>query len=155
MYCEICGSEERLYKTDIEGVVMNVCLKCGEFGKIIGIVKEEVEEKKKNKSVEVEEEPEIIERIVDDFAEKIKKKRGEMGLDQEKFANKLNQKKSVIHKMENGELTPSIDLAKRLEKILDLKLVEEYKEEKVALNQKIDKEEVTIGDFIKIKSKNR
>ena len=46
------------------------------------------------------------------------------GLTQEEFANKLNQKASVVHKMERGEFKPSLEMAKKLEGLLNITLIE-------------------------------
>jgi putative transcription factor len=145
----MCGAEGKLHKARVEGSEMNVCSECSRFGKVIGDVKEEV---KKVENRVVETEPEIIEMVVADFADKIKRKREEWGLDQEDFAKRVSQKKSLVHQMENGEIRPSIELARKLEKMLNIELVEEVREEK---GRKVSSEEgagaVTIGDLIKIK----
>jgi len=153
MQCEMCGSEERLFKTDIEGTLLNVCKACSKFGKIINPVKEPIEEKRRKKIeiTETEPEEEIIKMVVNNFQEKIRKAREKLGLNQEDFAKKIKEKESIVHKLETGEFKPSIDTAKKLEKILHIKLIEEYKEEGKTTN--IKTEELTIGDLIKIKKK--
>ena len=153
MQCEMCGSEERLYKTNIEGSILNVCRACSKFGKILGTVKEKMEEKKEKQVKEIKKEPEkeVIELVVDDFADRIRKKREELGLKQEDFAKKINEKESVIHKLETGEFRPGLDLAKKLERVLGIKLIEEYEEEGKAT--KTETTELTVGDLIKIRKK--
>lgn len=153
MQCEMCGSEERLFKTDIEGTLLNVCKACSKFGKIISAVKEPIEEKREKKieMIETEPEEEIIEMVVSNFQEKIRKAREKLGLNQEDFAKKIKEKESIVHKLETGEFKPSIDTAKKLEKVLHIKLIEEYKEEGKTTN--IKTEELTIGDLIKIKKR--
>ncbi len=153
MQCDMCGSEEKLYKADIEGSILNVCKSCSRFGKIISEIKEP--EKIKPKIIiitEPEPESEIIEMVVDDFAEKIRNKREELGLKQEDFAKMISEKESVIHKLETGEFQPSLELAKKLEKALKIKLIEEY-EEKHKKTAKISSGPTTIGDLIKIKKR--
>ena len=54
----------------------------------------------------------------------IRNKRDELGLKQEDFAKMLNEKESIIHKLETGEFKPSLKLAKKLEKKFGLKLIE-------------------------------
>jgi len=153
MQCDICGSEEILYKTNIEGTILNVCKSCSRFGEVISAVKVESKKEKGKKIKEVEKEPEkeIIEIVVSDFADRIRKKREKLGLKQEDFAKKINEKESIVHKLETGEFKPSLDLARKLERILGIILIEQYEEEgKIT---KTETSELTVGDLIKIKKK--
>jgi uncharacterized protein (TIGR00270 family) len=155
MQCDLCGSEEKLYKARIEGTELNVCKGCAAHGVVLGEVKEPAEEVVEKKKVIVKEPAEeVIQVIASDFSEKIRRKREELGLNQEDFAKKISEKESVVHKLETGELEPSISLAERLEKMFGIKLVEEYKEARGAIG-KGKAEEVTIGDMIKIKRRAR
>ena len=54
--------------------------------------------------------------------------------------------------METGEFTPTIEIAKKLERFLNIKLIEEYKEEKIA-QEKTSSKALTVGDLIKIKKR--
>jgi putative transcription factor len=151
MACDICGSEERLFKTNIEGTILNVCRECSKFGKVISEIKpaEKIRPKKITMS-KPEPGPEVIQIVAEDFAEKIRSKREKLGLKQEDFAKMISEKESVIHKLETGEFQPSLELARKLEKILNIKLIEEYEEEHKAA-AKTSAETPTIGDLIKIR----
>jgi putative transcription factor len=151
----MCGSEERLFKTNIEGTILNVCKTCAKFGKIISEIKP-VEKVKPKKIVitEQEPEPEIIQMVADDFAEKIRAKREKLRLKQEDFAKKISEKESIIHKLETGEFKPSLELAKKLEKILNIQLIEEYEEEHQS-KTKTASTITTIGDLIKIRKRGK
>ena len=71
---------------------------------------------------------------------------------QEELAKRLNEKESLMHKIESNSITPSISLARKLEKALGIKIVQVYREdEKRKVNLK--DESLTIGDLIKIKEK--
>ena len=144
----MCGSQGQLFKTIIEGAELNVCHECSKFGKVIKIVKLEPEIKRKEKTKTPEEE--VIEVFVEDFAEKIKKKREELGLTQKEFAKKINEKESVIHKLESGNFEPTLGLGKKLENILKIKLIEEH-EEGYKIEKKQKGDTLTLGDLIKIK----
>ena len=47
--CDMCSSQDRTYKIEVEGSILNVCEKCASFGKVVGKVKQEMPEKKKKK----------------------------------------------------------------------------------------------------------
>jgi len=147
MNCDLCGkTEERLLKALVEGVELNVCPACGKFGKVIGHVKKEIP-KAVHKRAEPEEK---IELLVEDYASIIKNKRESMGLNQKEFALRINEKESIVHKIETGSFTPPVSLAKKLEKILGVKITEQH-EERHGLAKEKRVEGFTLGDFIKIK----
>ncbi|MBD3249750.1 TIGR00270 family protein [Candidatus Woesearchaeota archaeon] len=153
MQCDMCGKEESsLLKTLVEGTEMNLCRDCSKYGEVRGVVKEEVPEKKKKEAVE-EPEEEVVEVISEEFSSKLKNKRESMGMKQEEFAKSINEKESVVHKWETGEMTPNIGKARELEKKLKLKIVEEIVE-KHERNAPGKAEAVTIGDIIKVRKKN-
>ena len=149
MQCEMCGSEKDLVRAKIEGTELKVCRKCSEFGKVLGPVIKEVEEKKPE-NIE-EEEPEVVEMVVSNFSEIIRNKREKLRLNQKDFARKLNEKESIIHKIENSSFKPSLSMARKLESLLNIKLIEEYAETKIKGDKKIEGKSLTIGDLIKIK----
>jgi len=153
MRCDLCGAEEKLYKVKIEGAELNVCRKCSKHGKILGEVKKTRHiNKEKEKHQKETNEEEAIQIVVSDFSERIRKKRENMNLEQEEFAKRISEKVSVVHKLETGELKPSIKLAEKLERILGIKLIEEYKEEH-KFKEKTERGKMTIGDMIKIKKR--
>lgn len=151
--CEMCGAEEKLYRAEIEGTKLNVCEECSKFGNIIAALEEPKPEAKKD--IKVFKKPEIkknnvIYMVGSGFAEKIRKKREKLGLKQEDFAKKISEKESVVHKLETGEFTPSLKLARKLERLLGIKLIESY-EEGEKQGMKGETEQLTIGDMIKVK----
>ena len=155
--CDICGKEAELYKTIIEGTEMNVCKPCARFGKIINKIKEVKEEQKKIKKEFPERkkttsDKEIIQVVVPDYAQRIKKRREELGLKQEELAKKIAEKISLIHHIESGEFEPNINLARKLEKFLKMKLVEQEEVSK-DIHFKTSPDQLTVGDFIKVKKK--
>ena len=64
------------------------------------------------------------------------------------FVLNLNEKESFIAKLESGNLTPSLELAKKLEKYLNIKLIIKEKAEEMPVNNK-SKSMMTIGDLLK------
>lgn len=149
MNCEICGKQEVLYKAIVEGSELLVCSGCGRFGKIIS--QAQIEQKPFPKKHELpKKNKESIDIIVQNYGELIKKAREKIGLSQEDFAKKINEKISVVHKLETSTFEPSIEFARKLEKFLKVKLVLEY-EETGKVNNAKGNDTVKIGDVVKIK----
>src|SRR3989344_7238814 len=155
MQCEMCGKDSELFLTDIEGSQLKLCKNCGGYGKIIKRIKteeqikqeEKVERKKVKRIIETKEE--IIPVITEDYANKVKAAREKLGLSQEDFAKKINEKISTIHNVETSRIEPGIHLSKKLEKALNIILIEEYKEAHDSDRSSKD-DALTIGDMIKI-----
>lgn len=159
--CDMCSSPEKTYKIEVEGSILNVCEKCASFGKVVSRVKQELPEKKKKKLEKAAEklaeekarkETETVQLIVPDYSKIIKTAREKTGLKQEELAKRLAEKESIIHKLESGTMKPDIPLARKLEKFLRIKLVEEVEVDESAADSKAKSSaRLTIGDLIRIK----
>ena len=157
MACEMCGKQEAVLKASIEGTVLAVCDGCSRYGKVVGkILVAAAMKKEEMRQMPVEEE---FEAVVANFGELIKQKREELGRKQEDgfmkledFAKKIAVKESALHKMETGTLKPSMEEAKRIGKLLGLKLVEKAEAVEDIVPQP-KKDQLTLGDMIKIKRK--
>lgn len=147
----MCGNETELFRAVIEGTELRVCKNCAGFGKVLQKIRVPAKEKKKKQEELSEEEPEVIQVIVPDYAKKVKQARESLGLKQEELAKKLNEKESIIHKVETGHYKPNLMLAQKLEHFLKIKLVEEYTAEKTEKKESTSSEGLTIGDLIKLK----
>ncbi len=152
MQCDLCGAKtENLFRAIVEGTELNICKDCAKYGKIIEKKPVKViEEKKEYVRKPAEPEKEIIQVIVPDFAQRIRNKRESFKLKQKEFAKKISEKESLIHNLETGSFKPSISLARKLEKFLKIKLIEEYEEEHEQSSE-TKPEGFTIGDLIKVK----
>ena len=151
MNCDLCGKvDEKLNRVLIEGVELSVCADCSKFGKVLAPVKRYTPKEQHMMAQKPEAKEEKIELIAENYAEIIKKKRESMGLSQKDFAVRLNEKESTVHHIETGTLEPSMSLAKKLEKILGVKIIEEHEERHESM-KKGREEGFTLGDFIKVK----
>jgi putative transcription factor len=161
MNCDMCGTiEEPLFRVVVEGTELSVCKKCTKFGKVIAPIRTEQHKMASVHTVhkvgtknEVPQRKEIIEVIVEDYGSIIRAAREKLGLNQEDFAKKLNEKLSLIHNMEINRFKPNIELARKLEKLLRVKLVEQAEESSGEL-PKVKSNTFTLGDFIKVKKKD-
>lgn len=172
MSCEICGGElsGRGTKISVEGTIMVVCNNCRDLGEVVRPKSSRkrylrsksrsttrVQNRKKTPRKSHQHKPKRRRNsfsldIVPNYADVIKKARGKMTHDE--FADKLNEKSSLIHKLESGKLKPTIKLARRIEKNFHVKLLEseEQSEDIDDISWKSDnkgKYVPTLGDFIK------
>ena len=156
MNCAMCGKTGRLLNTIVEGTELKVCESCSRFGKVLNPVPPEKTIKqiaKESKQTNAHfDQPEKIELVVEDYPAVIRNKRERMGLKQSEFAKMVNEKESVIQNLEQGKMTPSLSLAKKLERYLKVRLIEQYEEKKPKISSSKD-EDLTLGDIIKIKKR--
>ncbi len=145
MPCDLCGSDGKLYLAEIEGTRLNVCKKCSSFGEIIKKQKPKIKQQKP-KIPDIEEPMEVV---IENYPELIKKNRETMELKQKELARKIAEKESVIHKLESGSIEPNLELAKKLEKALNINLIQKEKIEKISKKTKNESAAVTIGDLLK------
>ncbi|RLG23005.1 TIGR00270 family protein [Methanosarcinales archaeon] len=155
--CEICGREiEKGYRILVEGAELEVCGRCAELGTKMKEIKEEsTTYEYKGRLIKIHPKKRDIldtgEEIREDYAEVIRGAREAKGLTQDKLAEIINEKLSLIKKIERGEIIPEDKVRKKLERELDVKLithvsnVEWKKEERGG--------ELTLGDIVKIKRK--
>jgi len=84
--------------------------------------------------------------VVEDYARIIKEARERAGLTRDALAAVLGVKVSVIRRIEEGALTPPIDLARKMERVLKIKLVEEVIDERLGKGGEAGAWEETLGD---------
>ncbi|AFL67236.1 transcriptional regulator, XRE family [Desulfurococcus amylolyticus DSM 16532] len=158
-YCEICGKEvekNQCRKIVIEGSILNVCPQC--YNRLItqGKARPYVEERKERqpapKQVAKPVKPRVREEyeVVEDYARRVREARERLGWTQQVLAQKVRESENIIKRIESGRLKPGIDLARRLEKVLGIKLLEPVVEENVSSNHE-SSEDLTIGDLIRFK----
>lgn len=62
--------------------------------------------------------------LVEDYHKRIQQARDNLGWNQEQLGQKINERKSVISKIENKSMKPDDKLVRKLEKALGIKLME-------------------------------
>ncbi len=117
--CEICGAEvSRLYKVEIDGVVLNVCRECAKLGKRI----EQPRKFRRRKLIDSGKEIDDTE-LDPDYAKKIVKARELLKYTREELAKKLGVKLSFWERIEKGDAKPTIEIAKRIERVLGVQVM--------------------------------
>ncbi len=164
--CQICGGLiwGRGVKVIIEGAKITVCQNCAQHGKKIvkktpAIPQRKVEpynKTTKSKPIKSRIEPQSELEIVVDYTTKIREVRQSMGLNQDQFAQKLNEKPSLLKRIETGKAKPSIKLAKKIEKVYGIKLI--TKSETIDTSAQVSKymkksSGTSLGDIAFVKKK--
>jgi putative transcription factor len=147
--CDMCGRKEAPFKALVEEVELTVCESCSKFGKVLTTKRPAQKAPHTRHYPAKKEEQELLEFVGEDASLKIRQKREHLKLTQKEFAKMVNEKESVIHHIENNASHISLELARKLERMLDIQLVEKAKETVVEKAQK--PEAFTLGDFIRVK----
>jgi putative transcription factor len=142
MQCEMCGETVRGNPklVRVEGAELQVCSKCEKYGT-------EIQQKRPQAAGRpalrqpggpaptggMAAQPAYRKRdlfdymegeIVDDYAARIRKARMDKGLSQKDLAMQMKEKEHLIKKIENGELMPEDDVRKKIEKVLEIRLID-------------------------------
>lgn len=144
MECELCAKGiKTIRKVKVENSVLVVCENCTRFGEEVLYSGEQVFPASSLKSqqtfcnikdnkilrgfvVKLQAPSNELEDfgIVENFAYLIKREREKRNMKQEEFAKFLNERESVIRNIEVGKHEPGLELAKKLERKLGIKLLE-------------------------------
>ena len=140
MMCEMCGKEVPSTRpVYIEGTSLNVCPNCSKFGEgnrnarggnapagpTSAILQQRLERRERRmnpKNIYADGRDRI--QLVIGYGDVIKESREAKGMDIEKFAASIGEKKGIIAKVEAEDLTPDDKLIKKIEKALGVKLTE-------------------------------
>jgi putative transcription factor len=153
--CERCGRKGRLQLVDIAGARMYVCSDCSRFGKNVREQRESTPEPSARPKVHRPPKPDALSKrdleLTDEYPSRIQRAREKKGWSREDLGKRLNERVSVIAKLEKGEMHPSDKLIKKLERTLEIKLMEAV--EDVHISHSAESRGMTLGDFIVYKNK--
>ncbi|MEM3736813.1 MAG: multiprotein bridging factor aMBF1 [Candidatus Bathyarchaeia archaeon] len=168
MRCEICGkvSPNKLLPVSIEGARLLACVECAKLGTLdikTGGVSSSLSRKN---SVATRAPPPIrqsrglsdirpdVYAVVDDYGLRVRKAREEHGWSQEELGKMINEKASLIGKIETSKLTPSLLIAKKLEHVLGVSLLvkEDFPVTQTSPPLRYD---LTIGDVVTFKKQEK
>ncbi|MBI2671944.1 TIGR00270 family protein, partial [Candidatus Woesearchaeota archaeon] len=113
MQCDLCGSRTELYQAVVEGSIVDVCRNCLRFGK--QLEKKDSFDVDKLIKINKKLKEENLSFLRNDYNILLREKREKLNLTQEELAKKLNEKISVIQKLETKSMTPNDKLVKKLE----------------------------------------
>src|SRR5205807_9571018 len=157
--CSLSGAyAPRMTSVTIETTILSVCGECARFGDEVSgpilrpstmppVIAQRLEARQRRmtpkdvytQSGELE--------LVDDFPQKIRNARESRGWKQADLGAKINERVSVIAKLESGTMTPGDDLVRKLERELGIKLKERVAP--VSLKKATPGSGLTLGDLLK------
>jgi len=166
--CPICDGKiwGKGQKVLIEGAKIIVCESCAQYGKKIPSKPEtstSFQKKTYTRKITgtnkkpIKKEENLLEtpyEIISNYATRIKNLRNEKNLTQEQFAKKLHEKESLIKRIEGGKVEPTIELAKKIEKLFNIQLFQQKDEPIVDYKHYLKKSTgSSLGDIAFIKKK--
>lgn len=166
--CEVCGRECRsTQEITLEGADLRVCDRCAKLGEPVRRPKStgftprpgtkhfrSSTPSRRSTHRPKSSRPRAQQRElvpVEDFTRKIRISREAQGMSQQDVARILNERASVIGKLESGKMSPTIQIARKLERLFKLELLEEAAS--VDLPRESSSRSTTLGDVVQIRRK--
>ncbi|MCL7418888.1 MAG: multiprotein bridging factor aMBF1 [Halalkalicoccus sp.] len=170
--CEMCGTETSTPKTvKIEGAELDVCDSCAEFGTEVRTQESSQTSTKYSTSSSSDTSESAnsgsgssdgssgssrrrrdmfdeMDEVAADYDQRIREARESAGLSQEDLAGELNEKASLIRKLERGDMLPSDSVQKKLERKLDISLSEGISDDDTEWEGGSSTGSYTLGDVV-------
>ena len=165
MICEFCGAEvSRTKNVAIESSVLAVCNDCARFGQEVSapvvrrgslppVIAQRLEARQRRQTPRDVYANPAVEELAEDFPMRIREARELRGWKQADLGAKINEKASVIAKLESGAMTPGDSLVKKLERELGIKLMEKL--EPVVVKKAQTAGGITLGDLVKLRDDDK
>ena len=143
--CEMCGaSKSSLTTVKVEGAKLDLCDECKDFGTEVRTESSSSASSKYSTSSSSGKASssssssssdgsskrrrrdmfDDMDEIATDYDQQVRQARESRGLSQQDLANELNEKASLIRKLERGDVLPSDSVRKKLERKLEVSLTE-------------------------------
>ncbi len=165
MQCEMCGAEAKvpLKRIRIEGAELSVCNACAKYGtEVQGAPRTTASQAVRSPGQAgtggtgphpVQRSRELFDRmggdLAEEYAERIRDARMKLGMTQKDLALAMMERELLVKKLEKGELIPEDEVRKKLEKTLNISLLDEGTSEPADLRHA--RMTTTMGDVIQIK----
>jgi len=154
--CEICGKLSfDVMPIKLEGTIMHACPTCAKYGEPEPSQKPTPSLKKRN--LRTKKSPpqqrtgygEDPHGVSPGFGEKIRNVRESKGWTREQLAKKLQVKESYLAKLELEKIHPNDKMAKKIERLLEIKLISQIEPGDVASSKK-ELSKMTLGDVVRV-----
>ena len=163
----MCGNpiKGQPIRIKIDGATMDVCKDCSKFGKVQKVPRRPkyVQKNKKSKKNNSRNNnrnysrnnDEPTEELIEDYGKVVRLARESQNLSREQLGEKVNEKVSVIAKIESEKMEPDVKTAKKLEKALNITLVEKMESIDLETIQNISSGNNTLGSIVKFKKSKK
>jgi len=147
--CELCGNETTsLTKVKIEGAEVKTCDSCAQMGEEVNTGtskprKKKTESKSRTRGRDTD-------TLAPDYGDRVRDAREEEKLSLAEVSDDLNEKESVIRKVENQDLKPEKSLASKLSKKFGVDLYVNPEVSNVD-DSTSDSRSATLGDVAEVK----
>ncbi len=149
--CEVCGrSAYRLVQVSIEGSVVKACPSCSRHGEKVPVRKPRYHPARIPRRAPPSKRREAVLEPVPGYGDLLRERRLDLGLTQEELGKRLKEKASVVARLEAERMNPSEALAKKIERHMGIKILEEV-EEQADSGYRPSGGDLTLGDIVKIK----
>ena len=154
MRCEICGKKVigKPIRTKIDNSIMLTCNDCSKFGKV---QREPPQPQRPGRAPAGRRRSyrsqEPTQEVVEDFHKLIREAREKKGWSREELGEKIYEKVSEINRLESGKMVPDLKLARKMEKILKITLLEKTDQAQMDDLNAAHMRKATIGDIARIK----
>lgn len=172
--CELCGGTfyGKPVIVDLDGYKASLCGKCAKRvkkgkkadEKVPELQIREAPQAKRQKRLPKEvgvprrERREVEIELVEDYGRKIREARESLGLSLEQVAASLNIKASLLRNIESGRVIPNYELAKSIEKLLEVSIIQKNPERVQVVSsasQQVTYRGITLGEIVEVKDKRR
>jgi putative transcription factor len=174
--CEMCGTEvSDPNRVKIEGAELDVCDECTEFGTELQTSDQQSSTSTKYSTSSSGSDSggsssasstssssssgggrrtdmfDNMEEVAQDYDDQIRSAREQANMSQENLANKLNEKASLIRKLEHGETLPTDEMQRKLENELGIDLSASGSSDEAEWESDSSAGEYTLGDVVERK----
>lgn len=123
--CTLCGKKvDALDKIELEGTVVSVCDNCVKFGRAV----EARLYRPMARKIQLAELADNNTMLAVDYGARVKKARETKDLTRTEFARVINERESVIKRIEAQKMEPDDKLLKKIEQFFDITLKEKYED---------------------------
>ena len=131
--CTLCGKRvPALNRIELEDAIVEVCEDCSKFGRVVerAAASPAKTYRPMQKTVDLHgilKEDEAF--FATDYGRRVREARESRGLTRPEFAKRINERESIIRRIERQEMEPDDRLTEKIERFLNIKMKEHEAEE--------------------------